>query len=90
MRVANNQAALAFAALRGGRGRRAVRRRRARPTSTVSPRTLDRALATIGDTPAVRPGAVATARRRVARGDHPASHDVAEMVVRRAACDRLN
>ena len=89
MQVASSQAARAFAALRASRRRGAARRLRARPAQAVSPRTLDRALGVIDDTPAVRPGAVASARRRVSRGDCPTGDEVAEMVVRRSLCDQL-
>jgi hypothetical protein len=89
MQVAGSQAVRAFAALRVGRRRGATRRRRVRPTSAVSPLTLDRALTVVGETPAVRPGAVAQARRRAIRGERPTGDQVAEMVVRRAACDHL-
>lgn len=90
MQVTSSQAARAFAALRAGRRRGAVRRRRVRPTSAVSPRTLDRALAVVGETPSVRPGAVATARHGVMRGERPTGDQVVEMVIRRSVCDRLN
>lgn len=90
MQVASSQAARAFAALRAGRRRGAARRRRVRPTSAVSPRTLDRALTVVGETPLVRPGAVAKARHRAMRGERPTGDQVAEMVVRRSICDRLN
>jgi hypothetical protein len=85
----SSQAARAFAALRVSRRRGAARRRRARPARAISPLTLDRALAAIGEAPQVRPGAVARGRRRVARGEHPPADEVAEAVVRRAGCDRV-
>jgi hypothetical protein len=88
MTEGNSQAARALAALRASRRRGGARRRRARPGRAVSPLTLDRALAAIGDAPLVRPGAVAMGRRRVARGEHPPAEDVAAAVVCRPGCDR--
>lgn len=89
MTEGSSQAARAFAALRVSRRRGAARRRRARPGRHVSPLTLDRAMAAIGDGPLVRPGAVAAGRRRIARGEHPPVDEVAEALVRRRGRDRV-
>jgi hypothetical protein len=86
MQVASSQAAKAFAALRAGRRRGAVRRR---PRRLIAPTTLDAALAAIDDLPEVRDDPVAAARWRLEQGRQPSAEVVADMVVRRAVVDQL-
>lgn len=100
MQVASTQAARAFAALRASRRRAGSRRRRdqapqrrgrARPGRAVGlgPATIDRALVQVEAMPRVRRERVVAARRRLVAGEHPTADEVAEMIVRRAICDRL-
>ncbi|HEY8525487.1 MAG TPA: hypothetical protein VIL48_11015 [Acidimicrobiales bacterium] len=96
MQVASTQAARAFAALRAGRRRAASRRRRrgatrVRPGRAIGlgPTTLERAVRSVEAQPRLRRERVVDARRRLDAGDHPSADEVADMIVRRAVCDRL-
>ena len=51
--------------------------------------TIELALRTIGETPAVRVQIVEAAAARLAAGDRPSSEAIADMAIRRATCDLL-
>jgi hypothetical protein len=90
MQVSRRQATRAFAAVRGTHRRATTApRRRVRPRSGVSPRTMELALKHIDDLPGVRIEVVVAASARLAEGDRPTPEAIAEATLRRAACDRL-
>jgi hypothetical protein len=105
MRVARSQAARALDAVRRRHRRAAARGRaaalHARPRSrgaghgprqalhTVSPRTIEQALAVIDDLPPARVELVETASARLASGERLSAGAIADMAVRRATCDLL-
>jgi hypothetical protein len=69
-------------------------RRRVRPAGGASPRVIDLAIRTVHEQPAVRGDRVAAASARLASGHRPTAEAVADMAVadmalRRAACERV-
>jgi len=91
MRTSRTQATRALGAVRRRHRRGRVRRHDAgRPSSglmVTSPRTIDRALRIIDGLPPVRVELVAAASARLAAGERPSSEAIADMAIRRAACD---
>lgn len=97
MRVTRTQASQALDAVRRQHRRaparpRPRRRRQTRPAARVmsaSPMTIDRALRTIDALPPVRIALVEAAAARLAAGERPSAHAIADMAIRRATCDLL-
>jgi hypothetical protein len=94
MRVSRTHATRALAAVRSRRRRASVHRRRSvRPasslTSGATPMTVELALRTIHELPPVRIHLVEAAAARLAAGERPTSAAIADMAIRRAACDLL-
>ena len=92
MQVSRRQAALALEVVRR-RHRRApvrVRRRRPRrPASLPSPVFVDLVVRIAEDQPPLRIELVQAATARRAAGEWPSAYEVADMALRRAACDRV-
>ena len=89
MQVSRRQAALALDVVRR-RHRRASSRRhhRGRPVARPAPRVIDLVVRTV-DGQDLRIELVQAASARRAAGEWPSADEVAEMALRRAACDRL-
>jgi hypothetical protein len=92
MQVSRRQAALALDVVRR-RHRRApvrIRRRRSRrPVSLPSPVFVDLVVRVADDQPPLRIELVEAASARRAAGEWPSAYEVADMALRRAACDRV-
>ncbi len=95
MRVSRTHATRALDAVRRRRRRAQVHPRRvvrsaAGASSGPTPMTIELALRTIGETPAVRVHLVEAAAARLAAGERPSSEAIADMAIRRATCDLLH
>lgn len=92
MQVSRREASRALAVLRRAQRHTVARRRRRRghPSRGVSPLTVDAAVGLADRSGRVRGEQVAAARARLAAGHDPSPEAVAEMMIRRAICDRLS